>query len=270
MMVSNASAAPGDVHDDTITVCAIAMIGAILADVLHEGLGHAALAFLTGAQSGTLSTVAWSSAFDSRLVAAGGTLVNIATGLAMWLALRVATRASSRTRYFLLVCGAFNLFAGTGYFFFSGVTDFGDWAAVIQGMQPHWVWRAVLTVFGIAAYYGAVLLVGRGLRKYVGIGVDEGHRLRKLMYLPYFAALVLLGVAGLLNPIGIRLVFESALPASAGANSGLLWLVYYIPRDLRPERTGEAIARSHTWIAVAAAIALAFIFILGPGISLHR
>jgi hypothetical protein len=269
-MATNVAAATGSTRDDTATVCAIAAIAAILADVLHEGLGHAALAFLTGAESGNLSTVAWSSVFDSRLVAAGGTLVNIATGLAMWIALHMATRASSRTRYFLLVCGAFNLFAGTGYFFFSGVTDFGDWAAVIRGMQPHWMWRAALTVFGIAAYYAAVLLVGRGLRKYVGIGPDEDNRLRKLMYIPYFVALGLLGVAGLLNPIGMRLVFQSALPASAGANSGLLWLQYYIPRDLRPERTGEAMARSYAWIAAAAVLTLVFIFVLGPGINLHR
>ena len=34
-----------------------------------------------------------------------------------------------------------NLFTGTGYFFFSGVANFGDWAAVIHGLQPYWAWR---------------------------------------------------------------------------------------------------------------------------------
>src|SRR5882724_12408659 len=33
-----------------------------------KGLGHAATALLTGAKSGLLTTVAWSSDFDSRLV----------------------------------------------------------------------------------------------------------------------------------------------------------------------------------------------------------
>ena len=45
--------------------------------MLHEGVGHGLLALLTGAKSGTLSTVAWSSDYDSRLVAAGGTLVKV-------------------------------------------------------------------------------------------------------------------------------------------------------------------------------------------------
>src|SRR5579864_8883263 len=61
-------------NDDALTVCAISLLSAMKANVLHEGLGHGALALMTGAQSGVLTTVAWSSAFDSRLVALGGTL----------------------------------------------------------------------------------------------------------------------------------------------------------------------------------------------------
>jgi hypothetical protein len=65
-------------NDDVVTVVAISLVAQMLADVLHEGLGHAAVALLTGAKSGVLSTVAWSSEGDSRLVAAGGTLANLA------------------------------------------------------------------------------------------------------------------------------------------------------------------------------------------------
>jgi hypothetical protein len=113
--------------DDGPTVCAISVLAAMIADVLHEGVGHATLALVTGAQSGVLSTVAWSSPFDSRLVAAGGTLVNLVAGGLFWWALRRAGNASAATRFFLLMAVAFNLFDGTGYFFFSGVTNFGDW-----------------------------------------------------------------------------------------------------------------------------------------------
>jgi len=84
-----------------------------------------------------LTTVAWSSDFDSRLVAAGGTLANLAAGMVFWFALRSARGASVRWRFFLLTSLAFNLFVGTGYFFFSGVTNFGDWADVIAGLRAH-------------------------------------------------------------------------------------------------------------------------------------
>src|ERR1700730_12924258 len=145
-MTAQVSPASVQAKDDVLTVCAISFLAEILANVLHEGLGHAATALLTGAKSGVLTTVAWSSDFDSRLVAAGGTLANLAAAMVFWIALRSTTGGSARLRFFLLTSLAFNLFAGTGYFFFSGVTNFGDWAAVIAGLPPHWLLRAILVV----------------------------------------------------------------------------------------------------------------------------
>src|ERR1700687_6231930 len=141
-------------NDDVLPVCAISLLAEIIANVLHEGLGHAATALLTGAKSGLLTTVTWSSDFDSRLVAAGGTLANLAASIVFWIALRNAKSASVRWRYFLLTSFAFNLFEGTGYFLFSGVTNFGDWAEVIAGLHAHWLWRALLVMVGTASYFG--------------------------------------------------------------------------------------------------------------------
>ena len=79
-----------------------------------------------------------------------------------WWALHSAENAGMSIRYFLLITCAFNLFTGTGYFFFSGVTNFGDWAAVISGLYPHWLWRALLVVGGAATYYAAVRVCESG------------------------------------------------------------------------------------------------------------
>jgi len=38
--------------DDVLTVVAISVVAEMLGDVLHEGLGHAAVALLTGAKPG--------------------------------------------------------------------------------------------------------------------------------------------------------------------------------------------------------------------------
>src|SRR5258708_30227074 len=86
--------------DDAPTVCAISLLAAILSNLLHEGLGHAATALLTGTKSGLLTTVAWSSEFASRLVAAGGTLANLAASIVFWIALRTAKSVSVRWRFF--------------------------------------------------------------------------------------------------------------------------------------------------------------------------
>ena len=255
--------------DDALTICAISLLAAVLADVLHEGVGHALIAMLIGAQSGNLSTVAWSSTFDSRLVQAGGTLVNLAAGAILWFALTRVREASIETRYFLLIACLFNLFDGTGYFFFSGVTNFGDWAGVIAGMHPYWVWRTLLFVVGVVTYYGAVLVAGLGFAKYLGVSV-KNPRLLRLTLLPYLTAIAVIGISGLFNPIGIQLVWLSALPASAGAHSGMLWFRYYIPRSIVASGSAEPISRSYRWILTAAPVCLLFVSVLGRGINLSR
>ncbi|MBA3912683.1 MAG: hypothetical protein H0X25_02220 [Acidobacteriales bacterium] len=252
--------------DDVFTVVSISTLAAMLAAVLHEGLGHAALALATGARSGVLSTVAWSSEFDSRLVAAGGTLVNLVAGLLLWLALRMWKSASTSCKLFLLLGCALNLFTGTGYFFFSGVTNFGDWAAVIAPLEPHWMWRALLVAAGVVLYSLAVLLVAAGFVRDLGIPRTDISRLRRLTALPYVTAVVVAGLAALLNPIGIQLLWQSALPSTAGANSGLLWLRYYTPRSVVADLCPRPIPRSYAWIGTAAFLAALFIFVLGRGI----
>lgn len=269
-MAATTESALVQTKDDWLTVCAISILAGIVGDVLHEGVGHAATALLTGAKSGVLSTVAWSSAYDSRLVAAGGTLANLVAGLVFWMVLRSAKSASIRWRFFLLTSLAFNLFDGTGYFLFSGFTDFGDWAVVVAGLPAHWLWRLLLVVVGISSYFGAVMVVGSTLVRYLGVPKNESRRLTKLTLLPYLTSILLASASGLLNPVGLQLMWQSALPATAGGHSGLLWLKYYIPKGTVPERTSDLISRNYVWIAVAIALSLPFILVLGRGITLHR
>jgi hypothetical protein len=261
---------PSPIADDVLTICAISIVAGILTNILHEGVGHGLTALLTGAKSGVLTTVAWSSASDTRLVAASGTLVNLAAALVFWLALRSAKLASMPMRYFLLITCAFNLFTGTGYFFFSGVTNFGDWAAVISGLHLHWLWRTLLLVVGASSYFIAAVIVGIGLVRYVGIPQHEQGRLRRLTIVPYLTSILLASVAGLLNPAGIKLLWESALPATAGGQSGLLWLQYYIPRGTEPRRTPDQLPRNYLWIGMAGVLGIVYVVVLGRGITLHR
>jgi hypothetical protein len=257
-------------RDDAITVCAISALAWILAAVPHEGIGHGLTALATGTQSGVLSTVAWSSAHDTRLVAAGGTLVNLIEAAMLWLALRSARRASPQTRLFLFAACTFNLFTGTGYFLFSGLGNFGDWAMVIAGTHPHWLWRTLMVIGGTAGYYGAMRAMGTALVRYVGVPREDKPRMKRLTWMPYFSALAISLAGGLMNPLGLTLVLESALPAAAGGNAGLLWLRHYVLKGTVPVRETEGVERSFAWIGLAAALSLAFIFVLGRGITLQR
>jgi hypothetical protein len=92
--------------------------------------------------------------------------------------------------------------------------------------------------------------------RYVGVPRDQQGRSRRLTIAPYFSGIVLSSMAGLLNPLGTHLLWQSALPATAGGQSGLLWLQYYIPRGTEPRRATVTLGRNYVWVVVAAVLAL--------------
>ena len=249
---------------------AISALACILQDILHEGLGHGVTAWLSGAHHLTISTVALQSDIETRWISANGTLVNLIFAAIFWLILRRAGGYRPATRYFLLLAMAGNLFTGTGYFLFSGVANFGDWEAVIRGLQPYWMWRLGLVVVGAISYYLSMLLVAAELKPF--LGADRGsRRIRGLSWTPYFTDGILAGVAGLLNPAGLFYVVASALPSTLGANAGLLSL----PTLMRKWKQDSAepvgsLNRSAAWIAAGVVASLLFIFVLGRGLSWSR
>lgn len=257
-------------RDDPATIVAIAVIACVVQDVLHEGLGHGVTAWLSGAHYVTLSTVAMQSDLQTRWISANGTLVNLLFAAVFWLLLRGGERYSPPLRYFFVLAMMGNLFTGTGYFLFSGVTDFGDWAAVIQGLEPHWAWRLGLVVVGAASYYLSMLLVAAELKPFHGSQAPPS-RMRGLCWIPYCTDGILAGVAGLFNPVGLFYVIASALPSTLGANAGLWSLPSMMRKNtVPPEESVPMLSRSIPWIAAGTAVAALFIFVLGRGLTWSR
>lgn len=256
--------------DDRLTLISIAALACILQDVLHEGLGHGVTAWLSGAHRVTMSTVALQSDIDTRWISANGTVVNLLFAAIFWLVLLRPQRYRPATRYFLVLAMAGNLFTGTGYFLFSGVFNFGDWAAVIRGLQPHWMWRVGLIAVGVASYYASMLAVADKLKPFSSDG--EGYRrLCTLCWTPYVTDGILAALGGLFNPLGLFYVIASALPSTLGANAGLLSLPGMMRRwSSAQEGQVEPMRRSAAWIATAGGASLLFIFVLGRGITWSR
>lgn len=253
-------------RDDKFTVISISALACMLQDMLHEGLGHGGTAWLSGAHQVTMSTVALQSDISTRWISANGTLVNLVFAGIFWILLR---RRGYRpaTWYFLVLAMAGNLFTGTGYFLFSGMMNFGDWAAVIRGWEPHWAWRTGMILVGLVSYYLSMLIVGAEMGRLTGTG--PSGRLRDLCWTPYFTDGILAGVAGLLNPAGLFYVLASALPSTLGANAGLLSLPSMV-RGAGREEAVSPIPRSVGWIATALVLSLLFILVVGRGLTWNR
>jgi len=210
---------------DLLTIAAITIVATVIVDLIHEGLGHGGMCVATGGRPLVLSTVHFDCSADTRLVAAGGTLANLIFGGLFWIAERGVKRSAS-WRYFFWLLMTFNLLSAGGYFLFSGIGNIGDWAAVVAGWQPAWVWRVGLAALGIVTYFFVfVPLSLHELRPYLGKDAKvRVRRARQLTVTPYLTAGVLACVAGALNPVGPLLILISAAAASFGGNSGLAWM----------------------------------------------
>ncbi|HEY6466345.1 MAG TPA: hypothetical protein VIY69_10165 [Candidatus Acidoferrales bacterium] len=156
---------------------------------------------------------------------------------------RNKARYRPSTRYFLVLALAGNLFTATGYFLFSGVLNFGDWAAVIHGLQPHWAWQLGLIVVGVLSYYASMLLVASEFGPFKTI--EGPHRSRLLCWTPYFTDGVLAFIAGLPNPTGLFYIVASALP-SRSAQTRACWYSRRCcaPRNQTMSRTVRFVAAS--------------------------
>jgi hypothetical protein len=259
-------------HRDLFTIAAIAMVATVITDFIHEGLGHGGLCVATGGQPLVLSTVHFECSADTRLVAAAGTLANLIFGSVFFVAER-AVKQSASWRYFFWLLMTFNLFDAGGYFLFSGVGNFGDWAAVVAGWQPAWAWRVGLIALGTITYFFLfVPLCLRELRPF--LGRDDRVRVgraRELTLTPYLTAGILSCVAGALNPVGPLLILVSAAAASFGGKSGLAWMwtLLHNPGIASSELQMPEIERSLGWIVAAVILAAMFIAGLGPGVKFH-
>jgi hypothetical protein len=257
---------------DRWTIAAIAIAATVIADFIHEGLGHGGMCVATGGQPLVLSTVHFECSADTRLVAAGGTLANLIFGALSWGAARAVKRAAP-WRYFFWLLMTFNLFDAGGYFLFSGVGNFGGWAAVVAGWQPPWAWRVGLTALGTVTYFLLfVPLCLRELRPFLGTDAEiRVRRARQLTLVPYLTAGVLSCAAGALNPVGPILILVSAAAASFGGHSGLAWMWTLLqgPRIPSSGLQMPEIERNRGWMIAAVVLAIVFIAGLGPGVKFH-
>ena len=269
---SDASTLQKTTQPDLLTIAAIAICATVIGNFIHEGIGHGGVCVLTGGQPLVLSTVHFECSMDTRLVAAGGTLANLIFGALFLIATR-ALRQRAPWRYFFWLLMTFNLFDAGGYFLFSGIGNFGDWAAVVAGWQPVWAWRAGLIALGTVTYFLLfVPLCLRELRPFLGKDAAiRVRRARRLTLTPYLTAGILSCVAGALNPVGPVLILLSAAAASFGGKSALAWMWTLLRSPLIPSTDFQMpeIERSRGWMIAAVILAIVFIAGLGPGVKFH-
>lgn len=241
----------------------MAVVAAGLAVLLHEGVGHGVVAWLRGDVPTQLTSNHLSTLHADRWVDAGGTLVNLVVG-ALSLLAAYAAQSRANVRYFFWIFAAHNLFAGTGYFMFSGAFGFGDWQEVIRGWPYQPGLRAAMLLLGAGLYYLAARVLAISVHPFCA----QRSAYNTVGRLPYLASCLFNCAAGAFDPLGLKLFLVSTVPGTFGGSSGLLWLDSLMSRGAA--RQPLIVARQPGWWIAAALFAAAYIAIVGRGINLSH
>jgi hypothetical protein len=245
------------------SIISMAVLSVGLAAIFHEGLGHGVVAWLRGDGVTQLTSNHLSTLVDDRLVDAAGTIVNLITAALCLGGYRLAGNRAN-LRYFFWLFGAVNLLDGAGYFLFSGITGFGDWAAIIHGLPHQAILRIAMSIFGLVFYIFAARIVAQGIRPFMASDQEYNTLARQ----PYFAACIFYCIAGAFDPLGIKLLFISTIPAAFGGLSALAWADKYVPHTT-PEKPLAVTPSRALWVT-AAIFACAFVAIMGRGIEFRH
>ena len=263
---------------DWLTLIALSALAYICSTFLHEHLGHTAACYALGSRATEIGAYYSSCDYTGmgdwgpRLVALAGPVISIVVfGICLLIVRRRPVRASITT-YFTWLLGTVSGMGGSGYLMFSGIGGIGDLGftrdGLLYGATPVLLWRIVLSVVGIAAYYGVVVASARAFDAFLG-GSGRFKRVRYARHLALVSYLTgsLVSVAiGLLNPEGWVIVLSSAAASTFGGSSGLLWMMQLLKLNEENTQPWFAIERSWGWIVGGIVVTVVYAAFFGPTI----
>jgi|SRR5882724_107254 len=258
--IAAVKATPDRSSSDVTTLAAIGVLSHIVADVIHEVIGHAGTALVSGGRIILLTSVFFRSDPGSRFVDAAGPTANLIPGfLFLGLSKRTQTGAIG---FFFLLAAAFNLFWCAGYFLFSAGVNQGDWALVIRGWPLPLLWRTILFGLGPALYAFAIR---QTLSSMARLSDQPGtlENSRRVLFVPYFAAGVAAIVAALFSRVDSANAFGGAIREAFLTNAVLLIMPHWMARR---SNNGPVIHRDPRWIFAGLIAFVIFVLTMGRGV----
>lgn len=259
---------------DWLTVVAIASIAVSLNVAFHEGV-HALTCLAVGgrleAYSSLYADCESATVAQRKIVAGSAPTVNLLAGTLLWLVLRRSNSQKSEMQYFIWLLMLMNWFYGACYPVFSGFSNIGDWAVVIEGWEPSWAWRFLIAAAGFLLYLLLIRVVFQEFGRLVG--GDEGEqygRASKVWLISYVTSFVVILVAGLFCPDGfLSLPVMAGAAAALGALSPLLWMRRWFPATGFAQTNSEPleIRRRWGWLGAAVVAVLLYTAVLGQTLS---
>jgi len=259
---------------DLLTVIAIGILAYVGANITHEIIGHCGTGALLGAKCSYISTteirftpelpIDW----RFRIGAFAGSGANWLVALIFLCLLRAWRSASQALRFLLWLSICVNLFLPSTYLLVSPVIRFGDWYSITIGLSHSFFWRIGMVVAGALLCCLSFRLCSGELIKLIGVGAKHAQSTAWSLIVPaYLAGGIVSIAAALFGPLALKWALFIS-----GSMFGVTFLLLLLPLRIRirtiPTQDAFVIPRSVGWLIVGTLVALAFVFVVGPGFSL--
>lgn len=255
---------------------AIGVVVYLLGAIFHEAIGHGLAALALGLHPTLVSSVELSvnlvgaAAWKARTVAAAGCGGNLVLAALARLGWRTARRAPAPARFFWWLLATANVLVPGGYLMVMTLPGIGDWGDFVHGLPRPLVWKLALTALGVAISIYGLLWGARTLTALLpSAGRRGGGRGFRLVLPPYLAGSLVATLAGALNPTSPKLILISAMAASFGGTSWLLWagaLAGARPGGAEPGSPALRWQPHRAWLVAGGVAAAVYIAVLGPGL----
>jgi hypothetical protein len=194
----------------------------------------------------------------------GGPLANLVLGLIALLAARMAGRASSAMRLFLILTAGFNLLWFALQLVFSAATRTDDWAWAMHQFQITGPLRWGMVATGALAYLWTVRVVAAPMASFA----HPLERARTVVRIAWFTAGATALAIAAFDHSAIAAISQHALPQAVLNAIGLLFVPRAAAKMPVPDTSAAPLVFSMPWVAAAAVVGLASIVLLGPGVAI--
>jgi len=241
-----------------MTVSAVGVAAYMLADVLHEVVGHGGACLIIGHRIDLISSVYFKSHPGSFLIDLGGPVSNLFFGLLIHGFLKRRKHLSLFSAFLLLNIMTYNLFWFSGTILQSGFST-GDWTYSINELHIGTLGKPVLIIAGIMAYLLSIKITRRHVNRMKEI--FTGFQLKQSILYAWLAAVTAAVIAGLFFKYDrMHAAFEGLLEAI-----GALPIIFITGKQTKANNYQPA--TSPVFVVVIFVLFVAFCLALGRGIA---
>lgn len=258
------------------TVAAISSTAYLVAQMQHEGLGHASACLLGGGRVSALSTAVAGcdglSPGGERFVDMAGTMVDLGVGAGLTTTLYLAPPSDPSTYYAIWLLSSVSLLQTGGYLMVFPWLGEGDWSTdgALRGAEPKLAWQIGVSALGLGITAATIPIMNQLLEPLLGASPTREKRRWGLTLLAYGVGSSLITAGALFDRTDSATGIISATAATFGGTLMLAYLPLFFTADVyrfgdATDQPAKPIPFQWGWVAVGALSAVASVAILGPG-----